>query len=71
MNVKKNGHFVTECNNKINTEVNEKLIRSFEKSGDTLNYPKDSHKDFCKRCFAKHSNCPNTNTSAIDNNCSL
>lgn len=25
----------------------------------TTNYPMDSHKDFCRRCFARHGGCPN------------
>lgn len=27
----------------------------------TTNYPKDSHKEFCKRCLAHNGVCPRTN----------
>lgn len=27
----------------------------------TTNYPKDSHKDFCKRCMKFNGYCPNGN----------
>lgn len=33
----------------------------------TTNYAKDSHKAFCKRCFAHNSGCPSKNPS----NCNL
>lgn len=38
----------------------------------TTNYPLDSHKSFCKRCWEHHSGiCPRTGTKAIDKRCRL
>ena len=39
----------------------------------TLNFPADSHKKFCKRCFiANKGRCPNTGWRfTLDNDCTL
>lgn len=37
----------------------------------TTNYPKDSHKSFCKRCFAYNKGCPETNSLIISGDCTL
>ena len=37
----------------------------------TTNYPKDSHKDFCKRCRTYNEGCPLTASGVPDSNCSL
>lgn len=38
----------------------------------TLNYPKDTHKDFCKRCFPKHKGiCPVTGMPILAKECDL
>ena len=37
----------------------------------TTNYPKDSHKSFCKRCFNQNKGCPRTGSQKISGSCSL
>ena len=37
----------------------------------TTNYPKDSHKDFCKRCMSRNNGCPRTKGSLPAKECSL
>lgn len=37
----------------------------------TTNYPKDSHADFCERCYKHNRACPNTGTKRRDRSCSL
>lgn len=37
----------------------------------TTNYPKDSHKAFCERCFKYNGRCPNTESQRKDRRCSL
>lgn len=37
----------------------------------TTNYPKDEHKQFCKRCFAHNGKCPNTGAKSKDRDCQL
>lgn len=37
----------------------------------TFNYPKDAHKDFCKRCMAYNKVCPITNTKTASKSCAL
>ena len=37
----------------------------------TFNYPKDSHKEFCKRCMAYNKACPMTNTKPPSKICAL
>lgn len=41
------------------------------KKNPTTNYPKDSHKDFCKRCLKLHGKCPATKSGALAKDCSL
>ena len=42
------------------------------KKNPTTNYPKDSHKEFCKRCLAFHGGrCPDTESGAISKVCNL
>lgn len=36
----------------------------------TTNYPKDTHKEFCRRCLAHHAGCPITNRNPAKS-CSL
>ena len=38
----------------------------------TTNYPKDSHKKFCERCYAKHEGeCPITGRKQKSHSCNL
>ena len=37
----------------------------------TTNYPKDSHKKFCKRCLAYNAGCPITGTAKPSGRCDL
>lgn len=37
----------------------------------TTNYPKDSHKAFCQRCFYQHKKCPRTGTQRTSGACNL
>jgi hypothetical protein len=42
------------------------------KKNPTTNYPKDTHKDFCKRCFPKHKGiCPMTKKPILSKDCDL
>lgn len=42
-----------------------------KKTNDTTNYPKDSHKFFCKRCLAYHNGCPITRSKKPSSKCNL
>ena len=37
----------------------------------TTNYPKDTHKSFCERCFKFNHGCPVTKRQYKDRSCSL
>lgn len=37
----------------------------------TTNYPKDTHADFCERCYKHNRACPNTGAKRKDNSCSM
>lgn len=37
----------------------------------SLNFPLDSHKFFCKRCFEHNRHCPNTRSKRKDKECNL
>lgn len=38
----------------------------------TTNYAKDSHREFCKRCFAHHDKkCPVTKSKKFSKSCNL
>lgn len=37
----------------------------------TTNYPKDSHKAFCERCFKYNGGCPKTKGQSKDHRCNL
>lgn len=41
-----------------NKAVNSSAKKIIKERNETTNYPKDSHGEFCKRCFAKHKGCP-------------
>ena len=42
-----------------------------KKTNATTNYPKDSHKEFCKRCMSYHGGCPVTRSKRPSRKCSL
>lgn len=37
----------------------------------TTNYPKDGHKEFCKRCMGYNSGCPVTGTDKPSGRCDI
>ena len=37
----------------------------------TTNYPKDSHKAFCERCYTQNKGCFNTGTKRKDSSCRI
>ena len=37
----------------------------------TTNYAKDTHKQFCERCFAYNKGCPYTESQRKSNTCTL
>lgn len=37
----------------------------------TTNYAKDTHKQFCERCFAYNKGCPDTESQRKSNTCAL
>ena len=39
--------------------------------GNVSNYPWDSHKYFCKRCFKQHGKCPSTGRKSLDQGCRM
>jgi hypothetical protein len=41
-----------------NKAVNSSAKKIIKERNKTTNYPKDSHGEFCKRCFAEHKGCP-------------
>lgn len=40
-------------------------------SNPTTNYPKDSHKAFCRRCLAYNQGCPKTGRDRPTRSCAL
>lgn len=42
-----------------------------KKTNATTNYPKDSHKEFCKRCMSYNGGCPITRSKRPSRKCSL
>lgn len=48
-----------------------KEVKETKGKNPTTNYPKDTHKAFCERCFEYNGGCPNTNTKHKDLSCSL
>lgn len=42
-----------------------------KKTNATTNYPKDSHKEFCKRCMSYNGGCPVTRSKRPSRKCSL
>ena len=42
-----------------------------KKTNDTTNYPKDSHKEFCARCYKLNRCCPKTGRKKLDKRCNL
>lgn len=42
-----------------------------KKTNFTTNYPKDTHKEFCKRCMAHNKGCPITRSKKPSLKCSL
>jgi hypothetical protein len=41
------------------------------KKNPTTNYPKDSHKAFCERCFRHNNGCPDTRSQRKNGACAL
>ena len=49
-----------------------KELNTKELNTKTTNYPKDTHKEFCDRCFKHNSGCPNKCGGQFkDKECSL
>lgn len=42
-----------------------------KKTNATTNYPKDSHKEFCKLCMSYNGGCPVTRSKRPSRKCSL
>lgn len=40
-------------------------------SNPTTNYPKDTHKDFCRRCLSHNNGCPSNHGGNPSKKCSL
>lgn len=51
-------------------EVTMKIVKK-EVQSSTTNYPKDSHKEFCRRCMAHNRGCPANHGGAPSKSCSL
>lgn len=47
------------------------LEHTRRKKNPTTNYPKDSHKEFCKRCYEYNKGCPDMNSKHKSPTCSL
>lgn len=62
------------CNKeRMENQMNEAKKPHAEKRGKnpTTNYAKDSHKAFCKRCFAYNGKCPRNGKDYADYDCTL